>query len=235
MSITSPRSAYWRGVRDGTPFVFVAAPFAVLFGVVATEAGLNILQTLGFSVLVIAGASQFAAVQLMNDTAPTLVVLATALAVNMRMAMYSAALTPHLGQAPLWWRAILAYFTIDQTFAVSQPIYEANPKMGLSARIAYFMGAVTPVCPTWYVMTVVGALVGEKIPPEYALDFAVPITFLALIGPMLRTPAHIAAALTSIILALGLAFLPFNLGLILAGVAAMMAGAAVEHRMEGRA
>ncbi|MCK4712437.1 MAG: branched-chain amino acid ABC transporter permease, partial [Marinosulfonomonas sp.] len=69
---------------------------------------------------------------------------------------------------------------------------------------------------------------GKRIPPEYALDFAVPITFLALIGPMLKTAAHVAAALTSVTLALVFAFLPYNLGLMLAAIAAMMVGAQVE-------
>jgi predicted branched-subunit amino acid permease len=61
--------SYWRGVRDGLPFVLVACPFALLFGVVAAEAGLSLAATMGFSFLVIAGAAQFAAVQLMSEGA----------------------------------------------------------------------------------------------------------------------------------------------------------------------
>jgi Predicted branched-chain amino acid permease (azaleucine resistance) len=103
-------SSYWRGVRHGAPFLLVIAPFGALFGVVGTEAGLNLAQVMGFSVIVIAGAAQFTAVQLLSENAPTLIVIAAALAVNLRMAMYSAALTPHLGAAPLWQRAIMALF-----------------------------------------------------------------------------------------------------------------------------
>ena len=55
------KNAYLAGVRDGWPFIFVVVPFAILFGVVATDAGLSLAQTMGFTVLVIAGASQFAA------------------------------------------------------------------------------------------------------------------------------------------------------------------------------
>jgi predicted branched-subunit amino acid permease len=69
---------------------------------------------------------------------------------------------------------------------------------------------------------------GNAIPPEFALDFAVPITFLALIAPMLHTAAHRAAALTSVVLALVFNGLPFNLGLMVAGIGAMMVGAQVE-------
>ena len=114
MITTTRKSAYWLGFRDALPFLLLVIPFALLFGVVATEAGLDVLETLAFSVVVIAGAAQFTALQLMADHVPTLIVLISALAVNLRMAMYSASLTPHIGAAPVWQRAIVAYLTIDQ-------------------------------------------------------------------------------------------------------------------------
>ncbi len=228
MSSPSVRSTYWKGFRDGLPFLLVIVPFGILFGVVATEAGLNIVETLSFSIVVIAGAAQFTAIQLMKEDAPTLIVLASSLAVNLRMAMYSAALTPHVGAAPLWMRALVAYFTVDQSYACSVAAYEKNPGWTLGQKLAYFFGVGTPICPFWYVATLAGALIGSAIPPELALDFAVPITFLALIAPMLHTTAHRAAALVSIGLALGFAFLPYNLGLLVAGVGGMITGAQVE-------
>lgn len=232
---TTTGKTFLRGVRDGAPFLIVIGPFAMLFGVVATEAGLGLVETMGFSLLVIAGAAQFAAVQLMVEDAPTLIVLATALAVNLRMAMYSAALVPHLGSVPLWQRAVVAYFLVDQTYAASIAEYERRPDMSVREKLAYFLGVLSPVCPLWYVFTLVGALAGEAIPEAYALDFALPITFLALIAPMLRTPAHVAAAVTSVCVALALAWMPAGVGLLLAAAAAMAVGAAVEVWRERRA
>jgi predicted branched-subunit amino acid permease len=66
------------------------------------------------------------------------------------------------------------------------------------------------------------------------LDFAVPITFIALTAPMLRTAAHRAAALVSVVMALGFAWLPFNLGLMVAGLAGMITGAQIELRLRAR-
>jgi len=222
---------YWIGVRDGAPFVFVVAPFGMLFGVVGTEAGLNLAEVMGFSVLVIAGASQFAALSLMQENAPVVIVLITALAVNLRMAMYSASLTPFLGAAPIWKRAVAAYFLVDQSYAVGVAKFERAPEMTLSQRLAYYFGVVSPICPVWYVSTLAGAVLGTQIPESLALDFAVPITFLAIIAPMLRTAAHVAAAFVSVSLALLFGFLPYNLWLLIAAVAAMMTGAEVERRM----
>jgi predicted branched-subunit amino acid permease len=234
MASSTTNSAFWLGFRDGLPFTFVVSPFALLFGVLATEAGLDVVQTLSFSVMVIAGAAQFTALQLMQEQVPTIMVLVSALAVNLRMAMYSASLTPYLGGAPMWQRAFVAYFLVDQAYACSIARFEDNPDMTRAQRIAYFFGTVAPVCPLWYVFTLVGALVGTRIPEAFALDFALPITFLALIAPMLRTLAHVAAALVAVVVALLAAGLPLNLGLIVAGLAGMIAGAQVELWLERR-
>jgi predicted branched-subunit amino acid permease len=234
MPSSTPRSAFWRGVRDSVPFIVVIGPFGLVFGIVATEAGLTLGQSMGFSVLVIAGASQFAAIQLMVENAPTLVVLATALAVNLRMAMYSASLAPHLGAAPFWKRGIIAYLNVDQTYAVSIAKFDRSPEMSLAEKVAYFFGTATPTLPFWAIMSLIGAVFGALIPAGFALDFAMPITFLAVVGPMMRTLAHVAAAFTSVVMALALIWVPAGLGLLIAGVTAMMVGARVELMMGSR-
>lgn len=234
MSNPSIRAAFLSGFRAGSPFVLVIVPFSLLFGVVATEAGFDLGQTMAMSFLVIAGASQFTAVQLLSDHAPLLIVLVAALAVNMRMAMYSASMAVHMGAAPLWQRALAAYVLVDQTYGVSIKRFEERPPLSRQEKMAFFFGSMAPVCPLWYLFTWVGAVAGTQIPPEYALDFAVPITFLALFAPQLKTLPHVVAALVSVALALGLAWVPYNLGLIVAAVAAMFAGALVEIALERR-
>ena len=224
----SPHSYYWKGLRDGAPFVLVAGPFGMLFGVLATEAGLNLTETMVLTATVFAGAAQLTALQLMQENAPTFIVLASALAVNLRMAMYSASLTPFLGHAPLWQRAFAAYLTVDQSYACSIVRFETEPDLTVSQRMRYFMGSVTLVTAAWYTFTLVGALLGARIPESWALDFALPITFLAMVTPMLRTSAHVVAALVSIAVALLAAGLPYNLGLMVAGLAGMIAGARME-------
>lgn len=230
----STRSAFWKGFRDGLPFLFVVGPFALLFGVLAAEAGLKALEILIFSVVVIAGAAQFTALQLMTEEAPTVIILASALAVNLRMAMYSAALTPHLGAAPLWQRALVAYFVLDQSYACSSVQFEKEPDMRMPAKVAYLLGTCAPVVPVWYGCTVIGAVIGSRVPDSFALDFALPIAFLALTAPMMRTPAHLVAAFVSIVVSLFAAGLPFSLGVIVAGFIAMMAGAQTELYFERR-
>ncbi|MDU8928436.1 AzlC family ABC transporter permease [Alisedimentitalea sp. MJ-SS2] len=227
-------STFWAGVRTSAPFILVIVPFALLFGVVATEAGLTIFDTLAFSLAVIAGAAQFTALQLMQEHAPTIIVLISALAVNLRLAMYSAALTPHFGAAPLWIRALAAYTIVDQSFACATTAFDENPHWTMRQKLAFYFGTCTPLLPLFIGAVLVGGLIGKQIPPEFALDFAVPITFLAIIAPMLRTVAHLAAALVAVVLALTLAWVPFDLGLLIAGMGGMIAGARVEAQAETR-
>ena len=232
MRITTTKSAYLKGIVDALPFVLVIIPFASLFGLLATEAGLSVVESLTFSVAVIAGASQFTALQLLQEEVPTVIVLVSALAVNLRMAMYSASLTPWIGTAPLWQRALAAYLTVDQSYVAAVSQYERQPEMTVPQRMAYFFGAVTPVAPLWYVFTLVGAIIGNQVPDSWALDFAIPITFLAMIAPMFRTVAHVAAALVAVVVSLLAVGVPYSLGVIIGGLAGMVTGAQVEAWME---
>ncbi|WP_259918111.1 AzlC family ABC transporter permease [Jannaschia sp. M317] len=223
-------SPFREGMAKGFPFVVILVPFGALFGVLATEAGLTLTQVMAFTSLVIAGASQFTAIQLMVDDVPAAIVILSALAVNLRMVMYSASLAPHLGPAPAWQRVIIAYLLVDQTYALSQSAYDDNPAWSLRDKVAFFAGTALPVFPAWVGSTLIGALLGAQVPESWSLDFALPLAFLALVGPMLRTRAHVVAALVSVTAALALAWVPWNLGLIFAALLAMAAGAEMERR-----
>jgi 4-azaleucine resistance transporter AzlC len=230
VTTSTGKSVLGRGIIDGLPFVLTAAPFGFLFGLVGTEAGLNLLEVMSMAVLVIAGAAQFTALAQMQDAAPVLLVVVAALAVNLRMAIYSAALAPHLGAAPLWQRAVAAYILVDNAYATGIAEFERRPDQPVATKMAYYFAAALPVWIAWYASTLAGALLGGNVPPEYGLDFAVPIAFLAILAPMLKTLAHLAAALTSLVVALALVAMPYNTELLVAAALAMMAGAEVERR-----
>ncbi|UYP67417.1 AzlC family ABC transporter permease [Thalassobacter stenotrophicus] len=222
------RQAFWRGYLDCAPFILIVVPYSMLFGVVARDAGLDILQTMSMSVLVIAGASQFTALALLQDQAPVFIALFAALAVNLRMAMYSAALVPHLGHARLGTRALMAYLMVDQAFAVAVKKYEDRPEMAPDTKVAYYFGAMMLICPIWYACTLVGAVLGQAIPESWSLDFAVPICFIALTAPLLRSLSHVVAALASCAMAIAFAWVPWSLGLLIAAIIAMIVGAQTE-------
>ena len=171
MAFTTTKSAFWKGVRDSAPFLLVSGPFGLLFGVLAAEAGLNVLEAFTFSMAVFAGSAQFTALQLLQENTPLLIVLVSALAVNLRVAMYSASLTPYLGDAPLWQRACAAYLVVDQSYALSVVKFESEPDMTVPQRMAYFFGTNGIVAPGWMIATVTGALGGGADPGKLGAGF----------------------------------------------------------------
>lgn len=230
MAATTRNSAFRAGVLAGLPFLLIGGPFAMLFGIVATEAGLSVSETLWFSALVIAGASQFTAIQLMNEAAPVWAVLAAALGVNLRMAMYSASLQPHLGTAKLWQRALVGYLNVDASYALGIQKFEDQPDWPVQDKALFFCGTMVLMFPLWIIGTWIGAVAGDALPETLELDFAMPILFLALVGPMLKTLAHLAAAVTSVIGAMTFAFLPSGIDILFAAFVAMAVGAEIERR-----
>ncbi len=213
------------GARHSLPILVGVAPFAMICSVAAVSVGLTPFEAAGMSLIVFAGASQLAVLQLLSEGAPWVVMALTAWVINLRFTMYSAALAPYLQKEPLIRKAPFAYILSDQAFGVTMGRFvndlPANPPW-------YFYGAATAVWVTWQAGAIAGALLGALVPARWGLDFAFPLSFMALMFAALKDrPAVIAAAVggMSAILTKGL---PYNLGLMLAALAGIGAGLLAE-------
>lgn len=226
------RSASALGFRDGAlaslPVMIGIAPFGLIFGVAAAETGLGDLEAMALTTIVVAGASQFAALQMMAENAPVWLVILTGSVINLRMAMYSAAISMEWRGAPLWTRALAAYFLHDQAFALSMRRYGDHPREGTPRRVGFFFGVGVTTVTLWIASSYAGLLLGEGAPPEWSLDFAVPATFIGAVAPLLRTAPHGAAAAVGAGASLALIWLPFALGVLIGALCGVAAGAAVE-------
>lgn len=220
---------------DALPVQLVIIPFGAIFGAIATQAGLSPTEALGMSIIVLAGAAQIASLQMLSDQAPALMAILTGLFINLRFAMYSASLEPYWRGLPLWKRAIAAYLMTDQAYGLSIRRYLEQADEPQAARTRYYFGVALPTVGIWYISTLTGAYLGAAIPPQLSLEFAVPLTFIAIVAPLLRGIAPVAAALVSVALSISFQSLPYNLGLILAAIIGMICGAWVEtwHNRQG--
>lgn len=204
-------------------------PFGLVAGAAAVGAGLSLLQAVALSVVVFAGASQLAIIELLGRDAALAVVVGTALVINARMVMYSASLAPHFLDEGSRWRALMAYVLTDQAFALSVTRY-AEGMDGVDRKRWYYLGTALPLWVVWQICTVAGALAGTQVPDWLPLGFAVPLTFLALLVPAVDSRPTLAAALVGGgIATLGVS-LPFNLGLLVGAVAGVMAGTLLAER-----
>lgn len=225
----------WRdGLASVAPLLIGVIPFGLVYGATAADGGLSLFETSMFSWGIFAGASQIAAVDLLADGAPVVVAAGTALIINSRMLLYSASLSPFMAAEPPGRRVAVAYLLTDQAYAVSLARFEGEPEA--TNRFGYFLGAGLGLWSTWQTSSLAGALVGEVIPEEVPVKFAVPLVFLVLLIPAIKDRPTAVAAVVSGTVAVLAAGLPSNAGMPLAavsGIAAGFATATVAERRSG--
>ena len=224
--------SFWQGFREACPLIPGMVPFAMIYGVSAMSAGLGPLKSWLMSLLVFAGAAQLAALQLHVEAAPVVVMVMTVLAVNLRFVMYSASLAPHFSRRPLWLKLLVSFNLTDLAYARSIAAFAQGyeePKKGW-----YFMGSASLIWLVWQGGTLAGVLLGAGLPASLEFDFAVPLTFLAILTPVLVDRPNLVAALVAGGAALLLNWLPYNLGLILAALCGIFTGYMLEKRLTGR-
>lgn len=221
-------SMFWSGVREEVPLLVGVFPFGMIYGALALNAGLSLAASQMMSSIVFAGSSQFIAAQLVHDAAPGLVIVLTIAVVNLRHMLYSASLAPYLEKLPIRWKILLAYLLTDEAYAPTALKFERE---GASPLGHWFLfGAGLALWSTWQVSTGLGIFLGAAIPQSWPLDFALPLTFIALVMPVLRNRPAVMAALSAGLVALLAYNLPFKLGLILAALTGILVGTMLEGR-----
>lgn len=220
------RAALIAGATSVMPILLGIVPFAMISGVAALGVGLAVGPAIVMSVGIFAGAAQLAMVQLLGDGASALVIVLTALVINLRFVMYSASIAPHFQRLPGWWKWPLAYLLTDQAYAVSIVRYDAGEAQ--RTKPWYYLGAASTLWVTWQVGTVAGLVLGASVPASWSLEFAIPLTFMALLFPAIDDRPSAVAALVGGTVAVVAAPLAFNLGLIVAAVSGIAAGLFVE-------
>lgn len=215
------------GARATLPLLLGMVPFGMIFGVAAAGIGLAEEMAVFMSLVIFAGASQLAVIQLVGADATASVIVLTALVINLRFLMYSASLAPHWSHVPVRTKGPLAYLLTDHAYAVSINRYAKDEPV---REMWYYAGSALSVWVTWQLATVAGVVLGSSVPPSWGLDFAIPLTFIALLVPGISDRPVLVAALVSAGVAVAAYTLPYNLGLIAAAVCGMAAGLLTEQQ-----
>ena len=223
----SVRPAFLDGMRSVVPLLIGVAPFGLIFGV--TAAGSAVGGGLGYasSLIIFAGAAQLATVQLLTAGSAAVVVVATALVINARHLMYSAALAPHFREFPTGWRLTLPYILTDQAFAVSVSRFDEGTTP--EYKRWYFLGGAISLWTTWQLSSAAGVVLGASVPESWSLDFAIPLVFLALLVPALKDRPSVVAAVVGGVVALAAHGVSYNLGLLIGALVGIAAGVVAER------
>jgi len=216
--------------RHGLLAVLPLAPgitaFGLLYGMMARQIGFSPWEALAMSVIVHAGSAQFVALGMWNAASAGAIIITT-LVVNLRHLLLGASIAPHLRGLSTLWKAVLALWMSDESYALAIAAYEQG-----GGNHLYFLGANAGVVLIWWLSGWIGALLGMAIPDptRLGLDLVFPLAFLGLLMAFLKDRIHLAVALLAGMLALlGICFLPGKWYVILAGLAGSAAGVVLEE------
>ena len=230
MILKTRAQEFWNGVRDEAPILLGVVPFGLVFGALAISAHLSTLAAQAMSSIIFAGASQIIAAQLVGTGTSGLVILMVVFVVNLRHALYSASVAPHVKDLKTGWKLLLAYLLTDEAYAVTITHYNREPDS--SYRHWYFFGAGLTLWSSWQVSTAIGIFIGAQIPASWPLDFVLPLTFIALVVPAIKDRAGLAAALVAGLIGLLAVNLPYKTGLLAAALIGIVTGLVIEGRQK---
>lgn len=189
------------GVLQAAPIMLGYLPIGFAFGVLAQKAGLSAVNTLLMSVIVYAGSAQLIVVGLIAAGITPLSIVITTFVVNLRHMLMSAALIPYLKKWPKLALAGFAFELTDESFALhatrlpEKSIEKAETfAVNITAHAAWIAG-------TW-LGTVAGGLIADIEP--FALDYALPAMFIALLVMQIKNKPQMIAALLAGGLSVGL-------------------------------
>jgi 4-azaleucine resistance transporter AzlC len=218
------------GVRDVAPILLGVAPFGLIFGALATSAGIPALASQAMSSIIFAGSAQFITAQLIGAGASAFVILMVVFVVYLRHALYSASVAPHIRHLSRGWKLLLAYLLTDEAYVVTITHY--NRDGDSCTRHWYFLGAGLTLWVSWQISTALGILAGTAIPETWPVGFFLPLTFIALVVPALKDRAAVIAALVAGAIGLLTIGLPLKTGLLIAALVGIVAGMLTERRPE---
>lgn len=213
------------GAKSVMPILIGVVPFALITGISAVKAGIVPLQAIMMSSIIFAGAAQLAAIELIQKTAPLSVIVVTAIFINLRFSMYSASLSPHFRKFSSPWKAFCAYVLTDQAYAVSINEYQSGSSRD---KKWFYLGAAVTLWFVWQIGTIAGVLVGYRIPSETTFEFAVPLTFMALLFPTLKDMRTRFVGIVSGVTAVVAMSLPLSLGTVTAAIVGILSGVVID-------
>tara|TARA_R110002094_G_scaffold2535_9_gene10264 strand:+ start:1211 stop:1945 length:735 start_codon:yes stop_codon:yes gene_type:complete len=221
------------GARATLPLIVGAIPFGILFGTLAGPSGLSLAGTLAMSLIVFAGSAQFIVLGLLASGAGIGVIIATTFVVNLRHLLYSAALVDRVRHLPQYWRAPMAFFLTDETFAAvsSRMLQDQDIARQRALNHWYYLGSALAMYGNWQLCTWLGVALGEVFPDMtgWGLDFAMSVTFIGMVAPYLRQQGRWNAPMLICVIGAGLMALatwqlPHKLGLIAAALTGIALG-----------
>ena len=210
--------------------------WSVVTNIALISAGLNSFQTLSFNILVYAGSAQLAVMPLINGDYPYWTVWLTALIVNSRFLIFSAAIQPHFKNYSFLKKAGIGYLNTDITFAkFLHQFPSANSSSESKHELLYFLGLSITNWSIWIVGALVAIFFGAYIPSSWGIGFAGTLALIALIVPAIKNKTAVVSAFTAAITCIVTINLPYRLTIVCSVIAGVIAAVLMDkYRKRGK-
>ncbi|PAJ73197.1 branched-chain amino acid ABC transporter permease [Pseudoalteromonas sp. NBT06-2] len=211
-----------KGLLDMMPLNLAVIPWGILCGSLAIQRDFSILEALLMPLIVYAGAVQLVVIELIFVNAPLVTILFTAFIISSRHFLYGLALRDRLKNLPLKWRGSLGFLLTDELFALSLDKKSYKGKL----RLVYALFAGGSFYLSWLIWNIIGIVAGSYLPDltNLGLNFAIAVTFIALVIPSIVTLPLLITVCVAGMLSVIFKLLNWELGLVLASVIAMYCG-----------
>jgi 4-azaleucine resistance transporter AzlC len=212
------------GAKRTIPLAISGFAIGIVFGVLAHQAKLSVIDALLMSGLVYAGASQFVALSLWTTIPfPVTTIILTTFIVNMRHLLMGASLRPWFSNLSPWKVYSSIFFMVDESWALTMSDFA---KGGRDAGFLFGSGLILYIA--WVSSAVIGRTVGAWIqnPAQWGLDFAFTAVFTALVVGMWKGKSNLLPWAVAAVVAVAAAhWLPGKWYILLGGIAGSIVGA----------
>lgn len=223
--------SFRRGAREGfrafLPLSVGLVPWALVTGVAMRSTGLSVLESLGMNLVVFAGTAQLGTLPLIASGAPLWLIMVTALVLNLRFVIFSAALAPAFEGVPLRQRVLSGYLLVDGVFAVGAE--RMNACADRDWRMGFFLAPSVYAWALWQVFVACGVFGADVLPRNWSLEFMATIALITLLVPIATSRPMLLAALVGGAATVALRGVPLKLGMIAGILLGIGAGFAAEH------
>ena len=229
LSSLSPdfRAGAREGFRIFLPLSVGLVPWALVTGMAMTSVGFSPLQAMGMNIIVFAGAAQLGTLPLIATGAPVWLIVACALAINLRFVIFSAAIAKGFRGLNTGTRWFCGHLLTDGVFAVT--LDKMMHTDSAQWRLGYFLAPSLWSWVLWQAFALVGIFFAGSIPKSWSLEFMATIALMVLLIPMAKARPMLVAAVVGGGSAVLLHSLPLRLGLFVGLFAGILAGFAAEH------
>lgn len=197
--------------------------WGIVSGMAMVKSGMTVWQSLAMTLTVYAGSAQFAVLPLLAVHTPLVVIFLTAMIVNLRFVIFSAAVAPHFAHLPWYRRIWYGYFNGDIAMGFFPQRFPAGTVHQPAGKIGYFEAISYPGWLAWQVGAITGILLASQIPESWNIGFAGTLALIAVMIPMVINQVALAGVLVSGTVAVVANPLPYRLGLLLAVLLGMTA------------